>query len=138
MSRWLATVTALALAACAAPQPVRVTAAPPPPDPRAVARATQAAADQVRRCYAAPRVGREGRQIVTRLLVRLKPDGSLAAPPELIEQIGVTPRNRIFASMMAAAAAEAVERCTPLSLPPALYERGWDTFELTFAPPAAA
>ncbi|MCA3255579.1 MAG: hypothetical protein INF91_08185 [Alphaproteobacteria bacterium] len=138
MSRPLAAAAALALAACAAPQPVRVTAAPPPPDPKAVARATQAAADQVRRCYAAPRVGREGRQIVTRLLVRLKPDGTLAGPPELLEQYGITPRNRIFASVMAAAAADAVERCTPLNLPAELYQRGWDAFELTFAPPASA
>ena len=134
----VAAVLTLALAACAQSQPVRITAAPPAPDPKAVARATQAAADQVRRCYAAPRVGREGRQIVTRLLVRLKPDGSLAEPPSLLDQQGITPRNRIFASAMAAAAADAVERCTPLALPPELYERGWDTFELTFAPRLAA
>ena len=58
--------------------------------------------------------------------------------PELIAQRGVTPTNQHYATRMTEAATLAVIRCSPLSLPPELYQGGWDDFELTFSPRAVA
>ena len=107
---------------------------PSPPAGHEVDQALQSAARQVHRCYRAPRVSSAGRQIVTRLRVRLMPDGALAGLPILIGQSGVTPSNRTSAAPMAQAAVAAVMRCAPLRLPPDLYARGWSAFELTFSP----
>lgn len=96
------------------------------------------AATQVRGCYRTPRVSFRGRQIVTRLRVRFTPEGQLAGLPIVMFQDGVTPENQFYADHMAQAAIEAVMRCTPLRLPPALYQNGWSAFELTFSPNAAA
>jgi hypothetical protein len=99
-----------------------------------VDQALQNAAAQVRRCYRAPRVSSGGRLIVTRLRVRLTPEGTLAGLPMLLNQSGVTPTNRPHAAPMAEAAIEAVMRCTPLDLPADLYAGGWREFDLTFSP----
>lgn len=123
----------LALAACAT-APGRAAG----PDPRLVARVTSSAAWQVKRCYRAPRLTREARQIITRLRVRYLPDGKLAEVPVLLSQSGITPRNRVHAPAMAEAAMVAVVRCSPLTLPPDLYQAGWNEFDLTFSPPAFA
>lgn len=130
---WLIPAALLALAACAAAPERRAG-----PDPRLVARVTSTAAVQVKRCYRAPRLTREARQIVTRLRVRYLPDGKLADVPELLSQSGITPRNRVHAPAMAEAAMVAVVRCSPLVLPPELYQAGWDEFDLTFSPPTFA
>jgi hypothetical protein len=123
----------LALAAC-----TRMPEARPGPDPRLVARATTSAAQQVKRCYRAPRLTREARQITTRLRVRYTADGQLADLPELLSQSGITPSNRAHAPAMAEAAMVAVVRCSPLNLPPELHHAGWDEFVLTFSPPSYA
>jgi hypothetical protein len=103
-----------------------------------VENALSRAASQVRGCYRAPRVSFRGRQIVTRLRVRFTPEGELADLPRVMFQDGVTPENQSYAPRMAQAAIEAVLRCTPLRLPPALYRNGWSVFELTFSPNAVA
>ena len=122
---------ALALAACTTAPPGRSG-----PDPRLVASATTSAAQQVKRCYRAPRLTREARQISTRLRVRYAADGQLAELPVLLSQSGITPANRAHAPAMAEAAMVAVVRCSPLSLPSELYHAGWDEFDLTFSPPS--
>jgi len=128
-----AALPALALLACAAPQQqVRG------PDPRLVARVTHDAAQQVKRCYRAPKVNRDARQIATRLRVRYGPDGELLGFPTILSQSSVTPANRPYATTMAQAAITAVINCSPVKLPPELYARGWDEFELTFSPPTFA
>ncbi len=99
-----------------------------------VEEALRNAARQVHSCYRAPRVSSAGRQIVTRLRVRLTPDGELAGLPILLGQSGVTPANRTSAAPRAQAAIAAVLRCAPLRLPPDLYARGWSAFDLTFSP----
>jgi hypothetical protein len=104
------------------------------PDPRLVVRATASAADQVKRCYRSPRLGRDARQIATRMRVRFAPTGELVGMPVLLSQAGVTPSNRPFAAAMAAAAASAIVDCSPLRLPPELHGGGWDEFDLTFSP----
>jgi hypothetical protein len=103
-----------------------------------VEEALRSAAQQVRRCYRAPRVSSGGRAIITRLRIRLTPEGTLAGLPMLLFQSGVTPSNQSHAAPMAEAAIEAVMRCAPLLLPPALYAGGWREFDLTFSPLAAA
>jgi hypothetical protein len=100
--------------------------------------ALQSAAQQVRRCYRSPRVAGSGRQIVTRLRVRLTPEGELAGLPVLLVQSGVTPANARAARPMAEAAIEAVMRCAPLHLPTEHYANGWSDFVLTFSPVGVA
>lgn len=124
VSLWLA--LAPSVLPPAAPPPLRL-------DPVIVERVIASAAAQVKRCYRAPRVSREARQITTRLLVRYAADGTLADMPVLLAQTGLTPVNQRFASQMAEAARLAVIMCAPLRLPPADYENGWDEIELTFS-----
>lgn len=124
-------LAAIALTGCATPEPKG-------PDPRAVAKAVSMAAAQVQRCYRTPRIPREGRQITIVLRVRYSADGMVIGLPELIAQRGVTPTNQPYATRMTEAATLAVIRCSPLSLPPELYQGGWDDFELTFSPRAVA
>ena len=95
---------------------------------------TADAAAQVRRCYRTPKVLGEGKRIITRLHVRYAPDGTIIGLPTVLSQSGVTPGNRLFADEMAQAAIASVVRCSPLRLPPELYELGWNNFELTFSP----
>jgi hypothetical protein len=104
------------------------------PDPLQVAAAIGAAADQVKRCYRAPKVASAGKQIATRLRVRFAPDGSLAGVPAVVGQTGVNAANQPYAARMAEAASLAVIRCAPLRLPPELYESGWSELDLTFSP----
>ncbi len=111
--------------------------APRRPDPEVV-RVVAMAADQVRRCYRGPRVGRAASGIVTVLSVAYAPDGTLAELPSLARQRGVTSDTVVAARQLAEAAALAVVRCVPLRLPAERYRGGWDSFELTFSPKAVA
>ncbi len=104
------------------------------PAPALVSRLAQQAADQVRRCYRAPRVSSDVRQIVTTLRVRFAPDGSLAGLPQLLSQQGVTPETGPFASRMAEAATLAVIACAPIRLPAEVHTGGWEELEFTFSP----
>jgi hypothetical protein len=103
-------------------------------DAAAVEAALRSAAQQVTRCYRSPRVSSEGRQIITRLRIRLTADGRIAELPAVVVQENVTPTSQPYAERMAAAAIEAVMRCTPLQLPPTFYANGRADFELTFSP----
>ncbi len=88
----------------------------------------------MKRCYRSPRVASSGKQISTRLLVRFREDGGLAALPVVVSQAGVTPANSAYAGKMAEAAGLAVVRCTPVRLPLETYQKGWRTLELIFSP----
>ena len=126
--RLLAPLIVLAvLNGCAANRSIRIA-------PELAAKATADAAAQVKRCYRAPKVLGEGRRISTRLHVRFAPDGTVIGLPTVISQSGVTPGNQLFADDMAEAAILSVVRCSPLRLPPELYQFGWNDFELTFSP----
>ena len=114
------------------------TAPRPGPDRAVLTKAVANAAAQVQRCYRIPRIPPEGRRITIVLRVRLGPDGMLIGLPELLAERGVTPDNQVYARRMAEAAVLAVIRCTPLRLPPELYQDGWKDFELTFSPRAVA
>ncbi|HYG46528.1 MAG TPA: hypothetical protein VD846_01170 [Allosphingosinicella sp.] len=116
------------LAACAPASP-RVEA----PSPAAL-RTSAAVAEQVRRCYRAPRVPSTGRGIVTRLFARYTADGILVGLPLLVSQQGVTAESRPYASRMAEAAKLAVIRCSPVRLPPRANKKRGSDFVLTFSP----
>jgi hypothetical protein len=106
-------------------------------DPR-VAEVIAIAAAQVQRCYRTPRVPGEGKRITVVLRARYGTDGMLIGLPELVEQRGVTPDNQVYAQRMTEAATIAVIRCTPIKLPPDLYQGGWEDLLLTFSPRAVA
>ncbi|WP_114952724.1 hypothetical protein [Sphingosinicella terrae] len=103
-------------------------------DPELDRQALATAASQVRRCYRTPRVSFAGRQIVTRLRVRVTADGQVAGLPAVVEQMGVNPDNQPYAGRMAAAAIGAVMRCAPLQLPAAFLQADGAEFDLTFSP----
>jgi hypothetical protein len=107
-------------------------------DPRATAQVLASAAAQVRRCYRAPRVASAGKQIVTRLRIRLNQDGTLVGLPSVVSQSHVTPDNQPFAGRMAEAAILATIRCAPLRLPPEDYQIVWQEFDLSFSPAGRA
>ena len=92
------------------------------------------AARQIQRCSRAPRIATSGRQIVTRLRVRVSEDGQIAGLPTVVVQDGVTPDNESLAGRMAEAAIQAVLRCAPLRFPPSYFHDGFTEFELTFSP----
>jgi hypothetical protein len=96
------------------------------------------AATQVQRCYRAPRVSSEGRQIITQLRIRVFPGGEVRGLPVVLGQRGVTPDNETYAQPMAQAAVVAVVRCAPLTLPDRVYRYGWVDIFLTFSPLARA
>ena len=127
-SLFVSLLVLVSLTACATPQREAGIA------PALARKATADAAAQVRRCYRTPKVLGEGKRITTRLHVRFAPDGTVIGLPTVISQSGVTPGNRLFADAMAQAAIASVVRCSPLRLPPELYEIGWNDFELTFSP----
>jgi hypothetical protein len=91
-------------------------------------------AQQVRRCYRAPRIPTAGRAIVTRLLVRYGPDGMLIGLPLMVWQQGVTPQTQAYAGRMTEAARLAVIHCSPVKLPAGADEGRTSEFYLTFSP----
>jgi len=112
---------------------------PPLPLSHPVMRAAlDSAASQVRRCYRSPRVSTAARQIVTRVRVRVTPDGTLGGIPMVIFQEGVGPGNRAYAERMAQAAIQSVMSCAPLRLPEDVYRGLSVELELTFSPLASA
>jgi hypothetical protein len=120
------------LSACA-PQGHKVEATSP-----AAILASAQVAEQVRRCYRAPRVPSAGRAISTRLLVRYTPDGVLVGLPLLVWQQGVSPEARPWAGRMTEAAKQAVLRCNPVRLPQEAGKRRGSDFFLTFSPRRSA
>ncbi|HEY0132262.1 MAG TPA: hypothetical protein VGB57_12760 [Allosphingosinicella sp.] len=121
------------LSACAGPS-ARVAAAPSP----AALAASAAVAEQIRRCYRAPRVPSSGRNIVTRLFARYTADGMLVGVPLLVSQQGLTSESEPYASRMAEAAKLAVMRCSRVRLPEELGTRRGSDFVLTFSPRRSA
>lgn len=128
----LLALLALPLSACAQP-----THTARPPSPASLA-ASAAVAEQVRRCYRAPRVPSSGRNIVTRLFARYTADGLLVGLPLLVSQQGLTSESKPYASRMAAAARLAVMRCSRVRLPQEVGRRRGSDFLLTFSPGRSA
>jgi len=90
-------------------------------------------ASQVKPCYTVPSGGTDALSIVSRVRIRLKPDGSIAVVPEVVGNSGVTPANQPYLRQMNEAATRAVQRCAPLKLPPDLYDV-WKDIIFNFRP----
>lgn len=78
-------------------------------------------------------------KIVTRLRLRLRKDGSLAATPSVVNQSGTTAETQRFADIVAGRAIAAVRQCSPLrGLPPELYKtasgKGWHDTIFRYTP----
>ena len=129
-------LSACLLAGCV--QAPRRYARPAPVNPAALNLAMNLAATQVRRCYRAPRVSSDGRRIITRLRVRVGPDGALTGLPAILTQDGVDASNQAYAGRMAEAAIQSVLRCAPLRLPQELHRGLFIDIDLTFSPSMSA
>jgi len=90
-------------------------------------------ASQVKPCYTIPAGGTDTTSIVSRIRLRLKPDGSIGVAPEVIGNVGVTPANQPYVRQMNEAATRALQRCAPYKLPADLYEV-WRDLIFTFRP----
>jgi hypothetical protein len=78
-------------------------------------------------------------RIVTPVILRLNPDGSLAGRPRIGTQRGIDDENRRYAQRVADLAVNAFVSCAPLrGLPPELYDvpRGWSNFTMNYRLPA--
>jgi outer membrane biosynthesis protein TonB len=107
-------------------------------DARAVAGLAAAIAAQVRPCYVVPAGGTDATSIITVLNLRLNKDGTVAGQPTVREHGGITPANQSYVRQMDDAARRAVLRCSPLRLPPDLFELpngdGWNNIDFIFNP----
>lgn len=95
-----------------------------------------AIAAQVKPCYVIPTGGADAASIVSIMRLRFNPDGSVDGKPSVTDHQGVTGTNQSYVRQMDDAAIRAVLRCSPLKLPPELYEGGWEDIEFTFSPRA--
>jgi hypothetical protein len=93
-----------------------------------------AIAAQVKPCYVTPTGGTDTASIVSILRLRFNPDGSVDGRPAVTDHQGVTGTNQGYVRQMDDAAIRAILRCSPLKLPPELYEGGWEDIEFGFYP----
>jgi len=102
-------------------------------DARATATLEQAIRSQVAPCWNPPIGGAEAGKMTVQLRIQMGKDGRVLGAPQVIGQTGVTAANSVYAKAFAESARRAVLRCSPLTLPPDLYE-SWKLFELNFDP----
>ncbi|BDA86833.1 hypothetical protein Sa4125_43750 [Aureimonas sp. SA4125] len=82
---------------------------------------------QIQKCWSVPVMkGDIGEGGVARIRVKLQPDGTLAAPPAIIDK----PAGRL-GGIFAESAAAAISKCAPYRLPPEQYE-SWKDLMLVF------
>ncbi len=95
-----------------------------------------AIAAQVKPCYVIPTGGTDALSIVSIMRLRFNADGSIDGRPSVTDHEGVNATNQGYVRQMDDAAIRAVLRCSPLKLPPDLYEGGWEDIEFGFYPQA--
>jgi outer membrane biosynthesis protein TonB len=105
-------------------------------DAQAMAGLVALIASKVKPCYTVPAGGSDTQSIVSRVHLRLKRDGSIAAPPEVVGNAGVTAVNQPYVRQMNEAAVRAIQRCAAYDLPADLYTGGWEDLIFTFRPSA--
>lgn len=91
-------------------------------------------ASQVKPCYTIPAGGAGVETIISRIRLRLKPDGSIKVAPEVTGNVGVGAGNQPYVRQMNEAAVRALQRCAPYKLPADLHEGGWEDINFTFRP----
>jgi colicin import membrane protein len=121
-----------------APPPSQSSAAETAPSPAqgaatgVASRLTQSEIDalraQIQACWNPPIGAADAPDLVVRVRVQLRPDGSLAGEPQLLNR-GGSP----YFQVAAESAMRAVRRCQPYSMPAAKYDV-WRDVEVTFDP----
>ncbi len=124
------------------PQEERKSFLDPPPRPEAPVRnaalgnrltisEVDAIRFQIEKCWSVPAGARDAQNLIIRIHIGLKPDGSLKGPPEILDRDRLDdPHFRTAAE----SAQRAILLCTPLkNLPAEKYDR-WQEITLTFNP----
>ena len=89
---------------------------------------------QIQQCWSIPAGARDAENLVVQIRIFLKPDGSLAGPPEIVDGARMNRPGQEFFRVAAESARRAVQKCSPLkNLPVTKYER-WREITLTFNP----
>jgi colicin import membrane protein len=83
---------------------------------------------QIQACWNPPVGAENAQELVVRVRIQFRPDGSLAAEPTVLNR-GSSP----YFQVAAESATRAVRRCAPYTLPSAKYEV-WKDVEVTFDP----
>ena len=112
--------------AAAVPKTARV-------DPRAAATLAQAIQAQVAPCWNPPIGGADVRKMQVVIRADYGKDGRVIGTPVVVSQTGVTAGNNDYSRAFAETARRAVLRCSPLTLPPKLYDL-WKSVEINFDP----
>ncbi len=102
-------------------------------DPRAAATLAQAIQAQVAPCWNPPIGGADVRGMTVVIRADFARDGSVVGTPVVVSQTSKTAANGDYARAFAETARRAVLRCSPLKLPPKLYDL-WRSVEINFDP----
>jgi len=88
---------------------------------------------QFYQCWSVPIGARDAASLKVIVRIRLNPDGSLMASPELLNPDKLNGPNGNYFRVAVDSAFRAIHRCTPLKVPPQKYD-AWREIELTFDP----
>ncbi len=88
---------------------------------------------QIERCWIIPAGARDAERLTIKIRIFLNPDGSLARPPEIVDQARMYRPGQEYFRVAAESARRAVQKCAPLKLPREHYDI-WRESELTFDP----
>jgi outer membrane biosynthesis protein TonB len=102
-------------------------------DPRAAATLAQAIRAQVAPCWNPPIGGADVKKMTVVIRADYGRDGRVIGTPTVASQTGATAANTDYARAFAETARRAVLRCSPLTLPPKLYDL-WKSAEINFDP----
>ena len=102
-------------------------------DPRAAATLAQAIQAQVAPCWNPPIGGADVKKMTVVIRADYGRDGRVIGTPTVVSQTGVTAGNNDYARAFAETARRAVQRCSPLTLPPKLYDL-WKSALINFDP----
>ena len=106
-------------------------------DPRAAATLAQAIQAQVAPCWNPPIGGADVRKMTVLIRADFGRDGRVIGVPSVVSQTGVSAGNGDYSRAFAETAKRAVLRCSPLKLPPKLYDV-WRSVEINFDPESMA
>ena len=102
-------------------------------DPRATATLAQAIRAQVAPCWNPPIGGADVKKMTVVLRADFGRDGAVIGRPAVVGQTGATAGNAAYSRAFADTAVRAVLRCSPLRLPPKLFDL-WKSVEINFDP----
>ncbi len=89
---------------------------------------------QIQECWSIPSGALDAENLVIKIRLQLKPDGTLLGDPTIVDQARMNQPGQEYFRIAAESAYRAVKICTPLkNLPPEKYER-WRDIVLTFNP----